>query len=123
MKRNMNLVRKILLAAEGGGYQTVRSTSFEGYDESVVAEHMQMLREAGLIEANIANYHESAGPARGIVQRLTWEGHEFLDATRSDTVWKRVTDQLTEKGLGIPLEVAVELAKVEMRRLLGLDPA
>jgi hypothetical protein len=33
-----------------------------------------------------------------LVERLTWEGHKFLDAARSDTAWERAKKLVLAKG-------------------------
>ena len=41
---------------------------------------------------------------------LTWQGHEFLDALRSDTVWRRVRTELKDRALSLPLSVIQQFA-------------
>jgi hypothetical protein len=40
------------------------------------------------------------GGIDGIATRLTWEGHEFLDKIRSDTMWNRVRERVAQESLG-----------------------
>jgi Hypothetical protein (DUF2513) len=37
--------------------------------------------------------------------RLTWDGHEFLDAARDDTRWQKAKRYIVEKGSGLSFEV------------------
>ena len=41
---------------------------------------------------------------------LTMKGHDFLDATRNETVWKKVKETVSAKGGGIPFAVLQSLA-------------
>jgi hypothetical protein len=75
VKRDMELIRTIFLRAQDADFADLSSADVvtEDWSELVVAEHMHLLRDAGYIEASIADY-EQAGALRGIVLRLTWEG-------------------------------------------------
>ena len=41
---------------------------------------------------------------------LTWEGHEFLDAVRHETVWAKTKEVVKSKGGSVSFEVLKELA-------------
>lgn len=41
---------------------------------------------------------------------MTWDGHEFLDKIREDTVWNKTKDLIKEKGLPMALEVVKNVA-------------
>jgi len=55
--------------------------------------------------------------------RLTWNGHEFLDAVRSDTVWQNTKKTILSKGGSMTFDlvksVAMELAKVAIKGAMG----
>lgn len=53
MKRNWDLIRKILLKLEEKADSTswLESTDIKGYDAKTVAYHYKLLSNAGLIEA------------------------------------------------------------------------
>jgi hypothetical protein len=96
----MELVRTILLRAQDSEYARLRSEELvtEDWPEFVVAEHMRILREAGFIEASVTDYPEEVGAVRGRVLRLTWAGHEFIDAAANDTIWRKSLAFVKEKG-------------------------
>ena len=94
MKRDMDLVRAILIAteqAEAG--QPV--TRLEGYSDIDFAYNASLMEQAGLIDAAIARA-AGAGPVKAHVRSLTWDGHEFLDAVRSDSVWAKTKARIAE---------------------------
>ncbi len=49
-----------------------------------------LLHEAGLIDAEKLT---SADGVCGKPKRLTYNGHEFLDAARSDAVWRKAKER------------------------------
>jgi DNA-binding transcriptional ArsR family regulator len=121
MKRDLDLVRLILIRAEEAEDFTLRSSAFaaEGYDERTVARHFELLEEAGLIEVNLLRT-ETLGALKGQLERLTWDGHEFLDATRNETVWSRTKELVKAKGGGASFEVVKALATQASLSYFGL---
>lgn len=122
MKRDMDLVRHILVAVESAGPEGVLSTAIADQRWSVddVGYHMLIMREAGLVEANIVKAMSHAFP-RAQVSRLTWYGHEMLDAVRDDTVWRKLQARLEDTVQGAPIEIMLAMAKALIRERLGLD--
>ncbi len=103
MKRDMDLVRKILLEIEeapfSGGWLDF---DLEGYDESELSYHTMLLDEAGLIEAIDLS---SMNTVIWKPKHLTWEGHEFLEASRDESRWKKALTIMKEKGGGMAFDV------------------
>jgi len=114
MKRDMDLIRKILLDLEkqdGSGLWI--KVSIEDHSEDEINYHLRLLKDAGFIEASVL----SAG-VRSIVQpiRLTWSGHEFLNAARSSKLWdaakefaQKTTGTLTLEGLKLAIPHVTKL--------------
>ena len=104
MKRNMDLIRKILLAIEekGGDPRCYVDLDIQDHSNEEVSYHVQLLEEAGLLEA-VSLSTRSRFDVRP--KRLTWYGHEFLDAAKNDTVWKKAKEIISEKGGSIPFDV------------------
>lgn len=121
MKRDMDLVRRILLEVEERGFEEVKANSFEaeGYDTFTVAAHLQLLKEAGLLEASILVL-ERAGAVEGYAQRLTWEGHDYLDAVRNQEIWEKTKAHLSKHAGSIPFEMIKAVAIGYIRQRLGL---
>jgi hypothetical protein len=61
-----------------------------------------ILSEADLIRAYDVS---SLGEFCWKPNSLTWQGHEFLDASRNDAVWKKTMDLVREKGGSVSFEV------------------
>ena len=86
MKRDMDLVRRIALATEA--LETGRELSeLENVDNEEFVQHVEWMKEAGLVDAFI---HSAMGRQRyAQIIRLTWQGCDFLDAARDDGLWAK----------------------------------
>ena len=107
MKRNMDLVRSILLAIEASEDDPrgwVELASFEGLSDTEVSYHVKLMDQAGLIEADDLSTGGEDG-FRWQAKGLTWDGHEFLDAARKNSVWERAKRQTLDKTGGLSLEL------------------
>lgn len=105
MKRDMDLVRTILLALADSD-ELLWSTDLvtDEYSRDVIGYHFLILDEAGLIMANV----EPAGDDPyyiAVASRLTWEGNDFLDAVRDESIWKRVRSTIGKITGGASFEV------------------
>lgn len=105
MKRDMELIRKILFKIE----ETIDNVAkynleIEGYTMEQVAYHCSILYEGGYIHAYKGEYGGDGLYSFG-VGRLTWEGHEFLDKIREDTIWKKTKDTIYKQGLPFVFDV------------------
>ncbi|MFM4928558.1 DUF2513 domain-containing protein [Aeromonas veronii] len=70
---------------------------------------MELLIEAGLVEGKMSRVL-GGGPINFTATRLTWAGHEFLDAIRSDTVWNKTKETFTTKGLDMTFDLIKTVA-------------
>jgi len=115
MKRDMNLIRLLLLETEG----EEPKPDLGGYTEAQLVYHSALLIEAKLVHGSVLK--ESGGEiASTITSGLTWAGHEFLDAARNDTIWKQATDKLKQAGVQVTVSVMQELLKKLLKDSLGL---
>lgn len=90
MKRDMDIVRRITLATSDMEHNHVL-TGLDGLDKASFSIHGIWMQEAGLVVANVQEYR-SGEPATVLIRRLTWEGCDFADAVRSDTLWKKAKE-------------------------------
>lgn len=110
MKRDMDLCRKILFAIEEQYVDVVLyNISIEGYSMEEVAYHCKILRDAKLISDYGAQYASDQIYSFG-VGALTWEGHEFLDKVREDTIWNKTKGIISSKLLPMTLDVVKDVA-------------
>lgn len=121
MKRDLDLVRRILLHLEGGEGASPSGSGWssfvgQGQDIAAVHYHLQLLHDAGLIEAS------EVMPGQWWPERMTWAGHEFLDAARNEDLWSE-TRRRVEASLGsAPFVLFHEmLIRLSRARLTALD--
>lgn len=116
MKRDMDLIRLRLLQIEG----EEPKPDLSGYTQEQIIYHSALLIEAELVKGIILPDPQSY-PTSTVVIRLTWKGHEFLDAARNDTIWKKAGAQIKKAGGQITLALLEELLKKLGKDALGLQ--
>lgn len=112
MKRDMDLVRLILLELEAlgqfpNGYYSIKVDELNCSDEysyEVIAGHMQMMHGAGLYATYRTKNHWR------LFVGLTWQGHDLLDSIRDPEIWSMTKDG-AEKAGGFTIELLADLAK------------
>lgn len=124
MKRDMDLVREILLkieadpAFDGNRAQGVSAAGLgitDYTDQEVIYNAVQLV-EAGYLVGNV----RMAPSGIVIVTKMTWLGHEYLDATRDPDVWEKT--KAKAKGVaGVGMGFLFEIAKAEIKAKLGLQ--
>ena len=119
MKRDMDLARQILLVVEKTPYQGDSGFSLTPRDATAeeLDYHVMLLHEAGLIEA-IGRTH--FGTTEWRIKRLTWQGHEFLDAARDQNRWNQAKKTVSEKGGSLTFDVLKAVLAQLARQAAGL---
>ena len=110
MKRDMDLIRKIMLQIEKEYDSTaILNLKVEDYTPEQIATHCKMLYEAGLLSDYKAQYASDELYMFG-VGNLTWEGYDYLDKIRDDSVWKKVKDTAKEHGVPLLLDTVKQIS-------------
>ena len=121
MKRDMDLVRAILLTAENHEEEYVSSAELhrglsEQFPDSqwstgVIPAHVRILNEAGLVEAELIS---EAGSSEDTILflRLTWEGHEFIADARDPRVWEKVKSKGGDVSFTLIKQILAEVVKM-----------
>ena len=127
MKRDLELIRAILLKLEQTDYaggQTSGLKNFEdepyvkGWSASEIAYNYQLMVEGGLVLSRVPQISSS----QLFFNSITWSGHDFLDSVRDPEIWRKtkaVTEKAGSTSFGIVKEVAVELAKELVKGAIG----
>jgi len=105
MKRDFELLRELLLDIEGD------VVDISSYSKEHILYHKALLLEAGLADGPKPHYSSrefSEIPDRVIIRRLTWEGHNFIDAIRDEGRWQKSKDWIREAGKILTLETIKE---------------
>ena len=107
MRRDLDLVRTLLLMAEDAdGPLDLRLVEVGDASVSTLAYHVQLMADAGLVDAKVSVSH--GVPQCAELRRLTWAGEDYLDAIRSERVWREVMKAAKESIGEISLAVAKE---------------
>jgi len=107
MKRNFDLIRKIMLEMEElPPDRYLNSKDVKGYDNEEVYYQMALMEDARLL---VLNNVSSLQDRQSFGMRLTWEGHEFLDAARNDTIWEKATSTALEKAGSLTFDIVKSL--------------
>ena len=118
MKRDMDLVRKILFAIEGAPYAMLGiDLKLDGYSTEDVQFHLELLDEANLLRMAPESYRSAQELPKPM--RLTWEGCEFLDAARNDDIWHKAKQALLPIG-GFAFEILKPLLVDLVKQQVGL---
>lgn len=122
MKRDMELIRKLLLVIEDHP-EAYAPDSIEvpDYQEDIVNYHLRLLLDAGLIEGRETMIMGQQYP-KASMYRLTWAGHDFLDTAREDTRWKRAMTVVADKGGTIAFDILKALLTSLAKTAVGLEP-
>jgi hypothetical protein len=131
MKRDWDLLRSILIDVESceealpvvftnkkykatyGGNHYLREISDQEFNK--VREHVLLLGDQ-----NLAKIRDLDGGF--VVDRLTMEGHDFLDASRDESRWKNAMKKIEEKGGGaVPIGILIQILSSLMKQSLGIS--
>lgn len=112
MKRDMEIARKLLLLIEEQDDDSKELIIPQDIDRKVAVYHLNLLDQAGFTDSTIRYADNSP---MWIYSSITWDGHEFLDAVKNETIWNKIKTNVAEKGGSIPFDVlkllAVDYAK------------
>jgi hypothetical protein len=111
MKRDMDLIRDQLLGIERLDDGTDEDVSLDRgeWSPALFQGHLRLLKEGGLIDAHEVPDDEDDF-THHVPVRLTWAGHDFLDAIRDPEVWAK-TKQGAEAVRSWSLETLKEIGK------------
>ena len=107
MKRNADLIRKLLIYLEEKPTDKI-VTDFEidGHDKNEVMYHFILMDQAGLIRCE---REVSSSTSDRVIKvypfSLTWQGHEFLEASRNETIWNKAKEIIKSKTGALSMDV------------------
>jgi hypothetical protein len=122
MKRDMELVRKILIlmSTSEQGPHTDWQSELPDYTAEQIFHHAHLMSQGGLIDVDDASSMDDLLPM-ALPLSITWNGHEFLDATRDPTLWEQARTTVLKPAGGVAFTVLLEWAKAESMRRLGMS--
>jgi hypothetical protein len=125
MKRDFDLVRRILILIEGvpaGHFVNENIIDYHGldkeYDRATIYEHIGLMLEENLVKGKV---HESFGGIDSFhITGLTWKGHDFIDASKDETTWSKAKATILKPTASITFSLLLEWLKQEAKAKLGL---
>src|SRR5437870_2391008 len=111
MKRDMNLIREMLLKIEEQEEAWAPGPNdweITGYTEAQIAYHTYLLVEAGFARGDEVTGFNAEAP-ECLITNMTWKGHEFLAAAKNDTIWEKAMAISARMGGGLTMAGLKEL--------------
>ena len=122
MKRDMDLIRRILLHVEqeqkGEDRCEIHLDHFKGYSKDELKYNIRLLMSAGYLDFGDVTTQDWNTYQIGFI---SWEGHEFLDSVRSDGVWSEVRKKVSKLGGEVPIDLIKMVAIEIMKGLVDLQ--
>ena len=120
MRRDLELVRQILLAMEAHPHGFAPDAfTIAGYDQDTIGHHVWLMKQGALVTAVDVTCGGDASPT-ALPGSITWDGHEFLDAVRNDRVWMKVRTELKDRAITLPFSLIQDLAIKIAKAAAGL---
>lgn len=121
MKRDLDLIRRILLDIEALPVgQSRDSIKYPEYDQPTIGQHINLLHQAGLIEAIIQKVKPTNRVVKFTITGLTWKGHDFLDLVKNDSIWNKAKEKFIKPGVSFSFELLFAWLKAQAKEQLGL---
>ena len=124
MKRDMNLIRELLLQLEESPAEVyISNLEVDGYSDEEIAYNAYLMIDGGLAEgrqSKVTNQMGDSCPVAVTLTNLTWDGHEFFDSIKNDSVWKKILGHVQDKGGSAPFTAIAQLAVLLAKQNLGL---
>lgn len=111
MKRDPDLIRRICFAIEELPSQQ-QLTGLDDVNQAEFAHNAELMDDAGLIEAKFLRTNMATHVH---IRRLTWAGHDFTDAARSDTLWRKAKESVIKPGASWTFDLLKEWLKAEIK--------
>lgn len=121
MKRDLELIRKLLFYFEEKPDDHMEECPrIEGFSELEIKYHLLLMDEANLLRCEREITESSKRVIKVYQFSLTWEGHEFLEATRNISIWNRAKSICLDKSGSLSFEVLKALLVNLAKESIGL---
>ncbi|MCK4830520.1 DUF2513 domain-containing protein [bacterium] len=122
MKRDIDLIRKLLLyLEEKPDDKMVKDLELDGYSKDEVQYHFILMDQAGLLRCERSVSSSTSDKVIRVYPfSLTWQGHEFLEASRNDTFWNKAKEIVKTKSGALSVDVVKALLIKLAKESVGL---
>lgn len=122
MKRDMTLIIAMmehLEAQERPNFDRLRELpGWEGIDQHLLSYHAWLLIDAGLANGHVVNF---AGQHFEVpIGDLTWNGHDFLAASRNDGAWAKAKKRFGDTLSDVPFAILHGFLIATIKESLGI---
>lgn len=121
MKRNLDLIRHILLVTESSdtGYLSANTYVTDEYSYLKIYYHISLLMDNEFLIVN------EVAPVCGlrpeyVVVRLTSKGHDFLESVRDDNIFNKTKNKIASIAGTTTLEIVKDIAINLIKTQLGI---
>jgi hypothetical protein len=121
MKRDLDLVRQLMLQIEALPAAPPVQYRMSEIEDPVLLAHLEMLIEAGLVNGRISRSQGTRGDVIS-VSGLSWQGHEWIEMVRSQSLWNEVKSTVLDGGGVLTFELTSAVAAKIFRARLALPP-
>jgi hypothetical protein len=123
MKRDMELVREIMFAAEKMPAGSHAPIAIEGFDDQIVGHQVKLLIDDAFLEGTFDR--DLSGVMDAFVSGITMKGYDFIDASRDNTIWQRAIAYVEEHGVeehggAMTIGALMDVLKDLVKKNLGL---
>jgi Hypothetical protein (DUF2513) len=130
MKRDLSLVREILLRLEPLSATPDQPVALDigkppldipNYTNDQIVYHIRIMEDGGLISYSLGiqgpglGREGPGGPRLPRFNGLRWQGHEFLDDVRDPKTWEATKKKLRKFGGDASLQIVLEIARAYLR--------
>lgn len=110
MKFDAKICKDIFEIIQESGYKECDSNSFENIAQDVLAYHLELLINGGIINARKTSHKDIVFPYYFNME-LTLEGNEFASHLTNKTVFNKLKTKLQNIGGAASLSIIKELSK------------
>ena len=122
MKRDIDLIRKLLIhLEEKQNDQIIMELELDGHDKNEVMYHFILMDQAGLIRCEREFSSTTSDRVIKVYPfSLTWQGHEFLEASRNEKMWSKAKTLIKSKSGALSFDVLKALLISMAKEAVGL---
>ena len=122
MKLDYNCIRHILLTIESDDSQKLTVSSFctDEYPPKIISGHIQCLLDTAYIETGMPMLFIGSKYPDFIVNRITMQGHEYLNTVRDNKVWAETLNKIGKSAASVSLEIVKDVAASIIKASLGI---
>lgn len=121
MKRNLELIRHILITIESSSKTRICIEDFETaeYDAATISYHINLLLDCDYVDASKIPVCRCPYDTF-VVHRLTSQGHDYLDSVRDEHIWEQTKKQIGKVTSSVSLDVIKAVSGKIVLGLLGI---